>query len=422
MRRRNAVQRWFRIFLCVLSLSFFSAPAADASAVSGQEEESLSDREAGSYEAVGQGEESLGDQEEERERRQKEWEEQILAQMEDDEVDAMLQELFPEKHLSFRQVLGEVLEGNLELTADLILGVAKDQLTYVIRTGKEALGPILLLAVIAAIFTNFSRVFQSSQLSQISFYAAYLMMTALTLKTLQAVMDWTEEGIRTLTSFMGVFSPLFFAAVSVARGSVTAVAFYNLVLFSIYLTEVLIVGVALPMIHIYIVLRVLNDLSLDHYLTRAAELVFLVISWGLKTLLALVAGIHLVQGMISPAIDAVKRSIVTRGVQAIPGVGEIFGGMAEVAAGTAVLVKNGIGMTGALICVAVCLVPLFQMAFMTLLYKLAAAVIQPVSDPRITGLVETVGEGCRLLMRVIFTAGVLFLLTVAVVTAATGRI
>jgi stage III sporulation protein AE len=93
--------------------------------------------------------------------------------------------------------------------------------------------------------------------------------------------------------------------------------------------------------------------------------------------------------------------------------------MAEVAIGTAVLVKNGIGMAGAVICVALCIVPLAQSACIVLVYKLAAAVIQPVSDKRIVGCIETVGEGCRMLLRVIFTTGLLFLLTIAVVSAVT---
>ncbi|MDY4631811.1 MAG: hypothetical protein SPC79_00335, partial [Dorea formicigenerans] len=36
--------------------------------------------------------------------------------------------------------------------------------------------------------------------------------------------------------------------------------------------------------------------------------------------------------------------------------------------------------------------------------------------------VETAGEGCRMLMRVVFTTGMLFLLTIAIVTAVTGNI
>ena len=300
--------------------------------------------------------------------------------------------------------MSRLIEGDVDSLSGLFRRLIRDRLTYAFRVGKDQLAHVLLIAVIAAVFRNFSRVFQSRQLSQISFYAVYLLMMALTL----------------LTAFMGAFCPLYFVAVAAAKGSVTAVAFYQLVLFLIYLTELLIANVLLPMIHIYMIVRVLNDLSRENYLTKFAELIETGVSWSLKALLAVVAGFNVVQGMISPAIDSVKRSILARGAEAIPGVGDALGGMAEVAAGTAVLVKNGIGMAGALLCVALCLVPLVQMACITFLYKLAAAVIQPVSDERITGCVDTVGEGCRLLMRVFFTTGVLFLLTVAVAAAVTN--
>lgn len=351
---------------------------------------------------------------------EREIQEEILSRFDFDEIDASLKELFPEERLEFRSVLEDVLSGDLALTAELFNQLIADQFTYAVRTGKDQLVHMLMIALIAAVFSNFSKVFQSRQLSEISFYALYLLMIALALNTFSAVTKWVESGIETLTSFMGVFCPLYFAAVAVAKGSVTAVAFYQLVLFLIYLVELLISSILLPAIHIYMLVRVLNDLSLEGYLTKFAELIELCVSWSLKTLLACVVGINVIQGMISPAIDSVKRSILTRGAEAIPGVGDALGGMAEVAVGTAVLVKNGIGMTGALICVSLCLVPLIQVACVALLYKLAAAVIQPVSDPRITGCVETVGEGVRLLMRVVFTTGVLFLLTVAVVSAVTS--
>ena len=109
-----------------------------------------------------------------------------------------------------------------------------------------------------------------------------------------------------------------------------------------------------------------------------------------------------------------------KGAEAIPGVGNLLGGMTEVALGTAVLVKNGIGMAGAVICIALCVIPLVQTAGTALLYKLAAAVIQMVSDERVTGCVEAVGEGCQILLQIVFTVGVLFLLTIAIVAAVTN--
>ena len=88
--------------------------------------------------------------------------------------------------------------------------------------------------------------------------------------------------------------------------------------------------------------------------------------------------------------------------------------------GTAVLIKNGIGMAGAVVTVAICAVPVLQMLILAFLYKLAAALVQPVSDKRITGCIGGVSEGYEMMVKIIFTAGLMFLLTVAVVAASTS--
>ena len=291
---------------------------------------------------------------------------------------------------------------------------------YALGSCRENLGHILLIAVIAAVFSNFSGVFQSRQISEISFYLLYLLLVALCLNSFQAVLDWVGEGVEALTTFMGAFCPVYFLAVAVAKGSVTAVAFYNLVLFLIYLAQMVIAGFLLPVIHIYFIVQVLNFLSREDYLSKLAGVLHMGVAWALKTVLACVVGLNVIQGLISPAVDSVKRSVLTRGVEAIPGVGDAIGGVTEVALGTAVLVKNGIGVTGAVICVALCVVPLVQIGCIALLYKLAAALIQPVSDQRVAGCIESVGDGCRLLMRVVFTTGLLFLLTIVVAAALTS--
>lgn len=343
----------------------------------------------------------------------------IMGQFDFEEMDEAMRELFPDERMDFKDTLLAVLSGDLNLTADLFGRLVSDQLGYAFRVGKENLIHILLIALIAAVFRNFSNIFTNRQISEAGFYILYLLLIALCLNTFGAAADWVREGIENLTSFMGVFCPLYFLAVSVAKGSITAAAFYNLVLFLIFLVEVLIVNVLLPAIHIYIMVKVLNFLSEEDYLSKFAELLEVVISWTLKTMLACIIGLNVIQGLISPAIDTVKRSALTRGAEAIPGIGDAIGGAAEVLLGTAVLVKNGIGMTGAVISLALCIVPLVEIGCVVLMYKLAAALIQPVSDQRIVGCIESVGEGGRLLMRVVFTTGLLFLLTIVIVSAVT---
>ena len=206
---------------------------------------------------------------------------------------------------------------------------------------------------------------------------------------------------------------------SLAAGSVSAIAFYNIVLLLIFLVELVILHFLLPLIHVCLMIQVLNFLSDEEYLSKFAELLQTVIGWSLKTLLYLTTGASVVQGILGPSVDAVKRSVFTKGAEMIPGLGDVFGGTAEIVLGTAVLMKNGVGMAGAVLVIAFCLVPVLNMGILTLMYKGLAALVQPVSDRRIVEAVSSVGDGYHMLLKVVGTTAVLFLITIAVAAAAT---
>lgn len=346
--------------------------------------------------------------------------EELLTQFDFSKMDQSLSELFPEEKLRFQDVLDLVLSGEQELSGSLVNRLIKDQVGYAYRSCRDNLIHILVIALVAAVFHQLAGALKSTQIAEIGFYVLYLLLVALSLNSFGVVVEWAAESLEDLTGFMGVFCPLYFLAVTIAKGSVTSAAFYQIVLFLIFLVEVLIAKILLPLIHVYMMMNILNHLSNEAYLSRFSKLIETVVSWALKTLLACVVGINVIQGMISPAIDSVKQSVITRGAEAIPGVGDALGGIAEVALGTAVLIKNGMGMAGAVFCILICLVPIIQTALIAFLYQLAAAVIQPVCDPRIAGCIESVSEGCRLMLKVISTTALLFLLTIAIVTAVTS--
>ena len=252
------------------------------------------------------------------------------------------------------------MSGELDLDAELVNRLIADQLFYAFRVNKRSIIQLIAIAAGAAVFLNFSNVFQTRQVSEISFFLLYMLLVGICLTSFQAASDWVRDGIGQLTGFMKILYPVYFAAVTAAKGSVAASAFYHLALLLILAIDGLIMHVMLPVIHIYVMVRVLNSLQPEDYLSKLSELLEMAAGWLLKSLLGCMAGLNVIQGMVAPAIDTVKRSVVTRSVEAIPGVGDALGGTAEVVLGTAVLIKNSIGLTGALICCALCAVPLIQ--------------------------------------------------------------
>lgn len=277
----------------------------------------------------------------------------------------------------------------------------------------------MLIAIIAAVFTNFSGVLKNGQIGAMGFYVLYMLLIAIALSSFQVVLDSAAAGIEKLIIFMRALGPVYFLSVAVAAGSSTSIVFYNLVLFLIYIVELLVLNFLIPLLHIYMVVKMLNYISTEEYLSKLAELIEFLVNWISKTLLTAVIGLNLIQGLITPAVDSLKRGALSKGVEALPAIGDAIGGVTEVLLGTAVLMKNGIGVAGAIICILICAIPALQILAMTFLYKLVAALIQPVSDKRIVGCISAVGEGSRMLLKIVFMTGVLFLLTIAIVAATT---
>lgn len=336
------------------------------------------------------------------------------------EINEMLGEIFPNEKLNFRAVLEGLITGNLEFSFGLIKQLIVDQFTYEIRNSRSGMIHILILVIIAAIFTNFSSVFKTTQVAEISFSMLYMFLITICLNNFRILIDAVALNLERLLEFMKLLGPVYFFAVALASGSSTSVTFYQLVLLLIFFVEILILNFLIPLTQIYLVIRILSELSPEIHLTKFAELIETIVSWTLKTLLAGVVGLNVMQGLLSPAIDAVKRSLITKGSGAIPIIGDAIGGAAEVVLGTAVLIRNGIGVVGMIVCLVICLAPLIQMAVTALLYQVIAALIQPVSDKRMVDCVSSVADGSKMLLRIVFTTGVLFLLTIAVVAATTG--
>lgn len=344
----------------------------------------------------------------------------LLSEFDFSEIEKSLNQMFPQEKISFREVVSVLMSGNMTEAIRIFIRFLGEQMFYEINYNRQNLVYVLLVALTAAVFSNFAGAFKSRQISDISFYIMYMLLITLCLTSFRTSAAGMEERLSMLVDFMRVLCPSYFLAVAFASGSVTSLFFYNVILFLIYVVELIIVRFLLPVVNIYIMVLVLGNLTGEDFLSEFAGLIRKIVTWTLKTLLICVVSVNVIQGLLAPAIDAVKRSALTRTAEALPWVGNAIGGAAEIVLGTAVLIKNGIGMGGAVISVAICAAPILQMLIMAFMYKLAAAIVQPVSDRRITSCISGISEGFEIMVRIIFATGMLFMLTIAIVAASTS--
>lgn len=285
---------------------------------------------------------------------------------------------------------------------------------------KRTFLSVLALSVCAAFLVNFSKIFKSQQIAEISFEIAYMLLFLILLRSFEQASQITQEVLTGMQDFMKALIPAYFLSVTMASSPVTAGIFYPFVLAMIYVIRWIMDFLLLPLLDGYVILVFVNHLTKEEYLSQLSEAISKGIEWLLKSLLALIAGFHIIQGIISPAVDSFKTTAFSRAASAVPGLGNLAGSVTDVLLGSGILIKNGIGAAGLTAIVLICLVPVVQMGVWILMLELAAAMVQPVTDKRMTGCIAGISDAGKLLLRMVFTSAALFMLTIAVVAVSTG--
>ena len=339
----------------------------------------------------------------------------LLEELDFSEVQQTIDEILG-GDFQFENTVLDLITGKQAFTLESFLEALIAQAGNNWETEKQILLSILILGIAASLFSSFATVFQNQQIAEVSFEITYMLLFLILLQVFTGAADLAASVIGSLRQFMDALIPAYCLAVTMASGTTTAVVFYQFLLGLIYVLEWLIQEGLLGLIQVHVILVFINHLSKEEYLSQMSELVVKAVGWVLKSVLAVVIGYNAIQGIISPVIDSLKSTAFSRVAQMIPGIGNVAGSVTDVLLGSAVLIKNGIGAAALIVIVLLCMAPLLKLGLLVVILELAAALIQPVSDKRMTGCVAGVGDGIKLLFRAVFTVAVLFVITIVVVT------
>ena len=350
-------------------------------------------------------------EQQEEETRQKLMEDMELGQMQD-----AVNQILKEDSFSIEEILNQILKGESLFQKETMSKWFKNIVKAQLQREQKAMFQVVLLVLLAAVFSNFTAVFGDGKTGETSFYITYMLLLALLIKSFGSMGVELKELLENFILFLKALMPSYFLAVTASSGSATAMIFYEAVLFLIYVIQVVFLKGIVPAIYVLALVELVNYLHSEDFLSKMAELLQTLIEWSLKSCMAVVLGMQLIQNMIGPAMDSLKRDIIGKTAASIPGIGNAINGVTEVALGTAVIIRNGIGVVGIIILVCIGIRPVIRLALLAFLYKLLAAVVQPVSDKRMTGALSTIGNGSVLFLKVLLCMELLIFITIAILS------
>ena len=170
----------------------------------------------------------------------------LMSDLDLDELQEVMDDLLEDRTFSFTEMMGKLMNGEISLDGDTVVAFLREIFIEQFAREKTILLQIFLLVLIAAVFSNFTSMFENGQIGEISFYVIYLLLFVLLMESFQNMSSQLEDSLRAVVTFMQGLAPAYFLAVAASNGATTAAVFYEMVLLLVWLIQWLMITFVLP--------------------------------------------------------------------------------------------------------------------------------------------------------------------------------
>jgi len=310
----------------------------------------------------------------------------------------------------------DLAQGKAVLEAGRILEALKKMVDGEMKLAFRRLPGLLAPAILCAL-TGVMRKSRDT-IAHLCENVCFLSLAAVMASDLQTFLTEAENAVLRMSEMMQVLFPLLLmllAAVGAAKG---AALFQPAVSAAGGTMTTFVRSVSLPLCTGMAVVTLLDSLSETMRLKRLCQLLRSAATWTLGIAFTVFIGVTAMQGLTAAAADGVGIRAAKYAVDHfVPVVGGMFADTMDTLVGCSLMVKNALGATGLVLLLSVAAVPLVRTLSAALMYRICAALLQPVAQERVANTLQGFSDTLMLLFAIQLSVGAMFLLLVAQVLA-----
>ncbi|MBR7796750.1 MULTISPECIES: stage III sporulation protein AE [Virgibacillus] len=310
-------------------------------------------------------------------------------------------------------------QGSFSLKNTLI-GLVEFLFHELLLNGK-LLGSLFMLTLFSIMLQTMHNAFEKSTVSKIAYFVVYIVLIFLALNSFYSAVSYAKDAIDTMSSFMIALLPLVLGLMA-TFGNVVAVSFFHpIIIFLIHACGLLISTFILPLLFLSALLIIVSSLNENYKVTHLANLFKTVSLGALGIFLTIFLSVMSVQGAASAIQDgvAMKTAKFITG-NFIPVVGRTFTDAADTILSASLLLKNAIGIVGVLIILFIALFPALKIFAIAIIYKIAAAVLQPIGDGPVITTLNTISKYIVFILACLLAVSFMFFLAIVIIVVASN--
>lgn len=317
------------------------------------------------------------------------------------------------------QILRQLTAGQLDLSISGILNSGLHLLLGEVYRSLKILALVLALSVLCSYLTNLRSSFGKDGVEQIAFFACYILIAGIATAAFYDIAGCAKTAIDNIALFMRLIVPLMLTALVTGGAVISASVFEPVLLTVIEIAVTVIINVFLPLVMVGTAMNIVNSLSDRFKSEKLAKLLNQTVKWGLSCLLIIFVGVVGFQSIAAGGADGLSVKLTKFATSnLIPVVGGILAESVETVMNCSVVIKNSVGLLGILVVALIAVTPLLKIAATLLIFRITAAIAEPVSDPKIVKCLSHLADSVSVIFSMLAAVSVMFIIVLTIVVNA----
>ncbi|MDN5345447.1 MAG: stage sporulation protein [Clostridia bacterium] len=353
--------------------------------------------------------------------------ERQLAKLNLGNIDAFLNQLDQEvgqylPRLGWQEILANIRQGKLPLDPGAAGRGLLKYLFHELLASGALLGQLLILAIACAVLQNLQAAFSQGSISTLARGVAFLALITLALTSFTLAVRTGGEAIDRMVSFFQSLLPTLITLLAATGGVTASTLLQPVLIYTVTIIGTLMHNVLFPLLYLTACLTVVGRIADRFQVSRLAGLLKQAAMVALGLTMTVFTGVLSVYGVAGSVADGVGLRAIQFATDAfLPVVGGMLSDAVETVAGTTLLLKSAVSLVGVVVIFFLAAFPMLKILSLIIVYKVAAAVVQPFGEEQLAEALDGIGGALTLVFACVAVTGLIFFLAIAV-TVVLGNI
>lgn len=315
---------------------------------------------------------------------------------------------------SFEDIVEEIVEGKFSFKTGSFLNKLISLFLGELKTAFALVGSIAVIVLISAFVNNLQNSFEKRSINEATGFAVFLYISTVAAAAFESAGKFVLSTLEDITILVHSIIPAMATLCVWGGESVRASLSHPVIFFICSFLATIIKNVITPLVLLRAVVTLLCAIStlkgLDEFTKLFTKLHKTLLSFSMS----IFAGILGVTSFASTSFD----SLAARGVKfaisaSVPVVGGSISEAMSSIAGSAMLLKNAVGIGGVIMLFALFALPLLKLSALSLAFRLTAAFTAPVTEEKVSDILRKIGECIDMLFSSVACMGTIMIIAIA---------